>query len=213
MGNGIASRFSVALSRVIDTPAPSADLQCDEDIAEIVQLVNELNQHQDLTVKLNNQSKICNIFKKNKQINLMNKKFESKNLDPQLQEILDKCRLELEALQEQKEEAIDEFLEQHTEERLMAIKKLEKLQKQYLEEIGDEAVKATKIEQNEESLEQTKKEYNDKKNQGLNEIKNKYNLLCQKVNVDTNKFVELIKQNRIQQKQAQECSSPLKQEN
>lgn len=143
MGNGIASRFSVALSRVIDTPAPSADLQCDSDIAEIVQLVNELNQHQDLTVKLNNQSKICNIFKKTKQANLMNKKFESKHLDPQLQEILDKCRLELEALQEQKEEAIDEFLEQHTEERLMAIKKLEKLQKQDLDVIGDEGAKAT----------------------------------------------------------------------
>jgi hypothetical protein len=45
MGNGIASRFSVAMSRVIDTPAPSADLQCDEDIAEIVQLVDELNRH------------------------------------------------------------------------------------------------------------------------------------------------------------------------
>lgn len=64
MGTGIASRFSLALSRVIDTPAPSAELQSDEDIAEIVMLVNELNQHQDLTVKLNNQSKICNIFKK-----------------------------------------------------------------------------------------------------------------------------------------------------
>jgi len=53
MGDGLASRFSLALSRVIENPAPGADLQCEEDINEIVQLVNELNQHQDLTVKLN----------------------------------------------------------------------------------------------------------------------------------------------------------------
>jgi hypothetical protein len=45
MGTGLASRFSIALSRVIDTPAPSAELQSDEDISEIVQLINELNQH------------------------------------------------------------------------------------------------------------------------------------------------------------------------
>jgi len=52
-----------------------------------------------LTVKLNNQSKICNIFKKNGKMSLMNKKIEKQILDPQLQEILDKCRLELEDLQ------------------------------------------------------------------------------------------------------------------
>lgn len=133
MGTGLASRFSLALSRVIDTPAPSAELQSDDDIAEIVQLVNELNQHQDLTVKLNNQSKICNIFKKGHKNSLIQKKLEKKVLDPQIQQILDKCRLELENLQEQKEEAIDEFLEQHTEDRLLRIRRLEKENKAKLE--------------------------------------------------------------------------------
>ena len=43
MGNGLASRFSLALSRVIDTPATSAELQTDDEIDELTQLVNELN--------------------------------------------------------------------------------------------------------------------------------------------------------------------------
>lgn len=94
-----------------------------------MQLVNELNEHKDLTVKLNNQSKICNIFKKNNRQSLAARKLEKQNLDPQLQEILDKCRQELESLQSQKEEEIDNFLEEHTEERLIKVKKMEKQQK------------------------------------------------------------------------------------
>ena len=100
MGDGLASRFSIALSRVIENPAPGADLQCDEDINEIVQLVNELNQHQDLTVKLNSQSKICSIFKKGNKHNLALKKLEKKSVDPEFQGILEKCCRELEVLQE-----------------------------------------------------------------------------------------------------------------
>lgn len=71
-GGGIASRFSLALSRVIDNTAATADgttekveqAQDEDDIQEIVNLITELNQHQDLTVKLSNQSKICSIFSK-----------------------------------------------------------------------------------------------------------------------------------------------------
>ena len=32
---------------------------------DILSLIDELNQHTDLTTKLSNQSKICNIFKQN----------------------------------------------------------------------------------------------------------------------------------------------------
>jgi len=66
MGGGLASRFSLALSKVIDnTTATSAGLishKEDEDMQEIIQLIDELNKHSDLTVKLSNQSKICSIF-------------------------------------------------------------------------------------------------------------------------------------------------------
>ena len=104
MGGGLASRFSLALSRVIDnTTATSAGLishKEDEDMQEIIQLIDELNKHSDLTVKLSNQSKICSIFQKNpnKGQSLMKKKFEQnlKDLDPKIRLILEKCRVDLE---------------------------------------------------------------------------------------------------------------------
>ena len=103
MGGGLASRFSLALSRVIDnTTATSAGLishKEDEDMQEIIQLIDELNKHSDLTVKLSNQSKICSIFQKtNKSQSLMKKKFEQnlKDLDPKIRLILEKCRVDLE---------------------------------------------------------------------------------------------------------------------
>ena len=61
LGGGLASRLSLALSRVIE---PS-QLEGQQEEDEIFQLIDELNNHQDLTVKLNNQSKICSIFSKN----------------------------------------------------------------------------------------------------------------------------------------------------
>ena len=115
MGGGLASRFSLALSRVIDNTAPTTDGQSpgnvlenhdDDDMQEVFQLIEELNKHSDLTVKLSNQSKICSIFTKNlKNQSLTKRKFDQnlKDLDPQIKHILDKCRQDLEELQEQKE--------------------------------------------------------------------------------------------------------------
>ncbi len=37
----------------------------DDDVADLVALIEELNSHPDLTVKLNNQSKICKILESN----------------------------------------------------------------------------------------------------------------------------------------------------
>ena len=106
MGGGLASRFSLALSRVIDsnttTSAGLISNKEDEDMQEIIQLIEELNKHSDLTVKLSNQSKICSIFQKNpnKSQSLMKKKFEQnlKDLDPKIRLILEKCRVDLEQL-------------------------------------------------------------------------------------------------------------------
>ena len=49
LGGGLASRFSLALSKVID-PCQAETGEDDE----IIQLIDELNSHQDLAVKLNN---------------------------------------------------------------------------------------------------------------------------------------------------------------
>ena len=69
MGGGIASRFSLALSKIIDPTTESnitgnTAAQDDDDITEMITLIEELNQHTDLTVKLSNQAKICKIFAK-----------------------------------------------------------------------------------------------------------------------------------------------------
>lgn len=62
-GGGLASKISMALSRVVWNSKNS--LNDDEDVADLIQLIEELNQHSDLTVKLNNQSKICKILETN----------------------------------------------------------------------------------------------------------------------------------------------------
>jgi hypothetical protein len=95
-GGGLASRFSFALSKIIEKDSTLLDSTCeDEDVAEVIQLVEELNQHTELTVKLNNQSKICSIFSKETKNVLLQKKIEQKMLDPQIIEILNKNKSEL----------------------------------------------------------------------------------------------------------------------
>ena len=118
-GGGLASRFTLVLSRVIDNTADSTGPNPDEDdLQELAQIIDELNQHQDLTIKLSNNSKIVSIFtKKSKGNSLMKKKLDSnlEKLDPQILAILKKCKDDLEELQEQKEEASDQFMEEHLE--------------------------------------------------------------------------------------------------
>jgi hypothetical protein len=54
-GGGLASRFSFALSKIIEKDGTLLNEgEEDEEIAEVIQLVEELNQHTELTVKLNN---------------------------------------------------------------------------------------------------------------------------------------------------------------
>ena len=89
-----------------------------------------MNSHQDLTVKLNNQSKLLSIFTKPSkgQTSILKKKIDEnlKNLDPEIKKIIENCKNELEALQDKKEEAIDEFLEEHTEQKILQQKQIEK---------------------------------------------------------------------------------------
>lgn len=63
VGGGLASKISMALSRIVYNRNNS--MNDDDDVADLIQLIEELNQHNDLTVKLNNQSKICKILETN----------------------------------------------------------------------------------------------------------------------------------------------------
>jgi len=97
----LISRFSFALSRVIDNTAATIGGD-DDDVQEIVALIDEMNSHHDLTVKLNNQSKLLSIFTKPvKSSNaLLKKKIDEnlKNLDPEIKNIIQDCKNQLEAL-------------------------------------------------------------------------------------------------------------------
>ena len=110
MGGGLASRFQLALSRVIDPTAESSVTGIStgdgiDDISEIKSLIEEMNQHSDLTVKLSNQAKLCKIFSKSgtnqKNTSLMKRKLEQnlQNLDPEIKKIFNDCKIELETLQ------------------------------------------------------------------------------------------------------------------
>ena len=74
----------------------------------------------------------------------------------------------------------------------MSIKKLERTNKQKYEAITDEEQKQAVLLVNAQVIENAKKDLNDKKIRGLTEIKNKFNIMCQKVNVNANEFVNLI---------------------
>lgn len=131
MGGGIASRFSLALSKIIDPSAESnttgntGDQEDNEEITQMRELIDELNQHTDLTVKLSNQAKICKIFAgtgtSSKNTSLMKRKLEQnlKNVDPEIKQIFNTCKAELQAIQQKKDDAIDEYIDQQTEDKIV----------------------------------------------------------------------------------------------
>jgi len=172
MGGGLASRFQLALSRVVDPTAESnatgttAAQEEVDDIAEIRALIEELNQHSDLTVKLSNQAKLCKIFSKTgtstKNTSLMKRKLEQnlQNLDPEIKKIFNNCRAELETLQQQKEQAVDEFIEQQTENKILQQRKIERKCKKRLADV-DKSIKSLQeenAEQHKEAIEMLKKQ-------------------------------------------------------
>ena len=70
----------------------------DEELSDLVTLIDELNQHSDLTVKLNNQSKICKILETNDDFGLKNQQQtadtneDQKNVDLKVKDIMDSCK-------------------------------------------------------------------------------------------------------------------------
>ena len=67
-GGGLASKISMAISRVVWN-LNNSSMNDDDDVADLINLIEELNSHTDLTVKLNNQSKICKILETNEDFN------------------------------------------------------------------------------------------------------------------------------------------------
>lgn len=94
-------------------------------------LLDELNSHTDLTVKLSNQSKICKILQSSPAIRILPSTDDPSQSDSprtvlgettsegtaRITAMLEACKTELETLYREKETAIDNFLESLTEEK------------------------------------------------------------------------------------------------
>ncbi len=100
----------------------------EEEIKDLLQLIDELNSNADLTVKLNNQSKICKILQQSPDIHLQSIS-ETEPYEPmettsqarlRIKSMLESCKKELEALQAEKDQAVEDFLESLAEEKFMA---------------------------------------------------------------------------------------------
>jgi hypothetical protein len=62
-GGGIASKIGLAMSRIVQS-GQNERLEDDEEIRDLINLIEDLNSHSDLTEKLTNQSKISLFLQK-----------------------------------------------------------------------------------------------------------------------------------------------------
>ncbi len=70
----LASKLNIALSRMgsscANTEEGAGGVE-EEDVSDLIAILEELNQHKDLTVKLNNQSKLCKILQQSPDIRVI----------------------------------------------------------------------------------------------------------------------------------------------
>jgi len=60
VGGGLANKISLCMSRIMN--CSQARQECAEDIEDLIYLVQELNQHTELNVKVSSTKKIQNLF-------------------------------------------------------------------------------------------------------------------------------------------------------
>ena len=134
----------MAISRILANKS-SLD-QTEDDAADLISLIAELNMNSDLAVKLSSTSKIAKILQqvdnpeKNVMAEIKNSKtiklgaFQSKlrlemkslMIDPRVREIMDHCRAQLESIQGAKDCEIEEFMEEHAEGKFKAMQEVKK---------------------------------------------------------------------------------------
>ena len=148
-GGGLATKILGNMSRILSTTMNETD---EDDIGDLMCLIDELNAHTDLTVKLKSQAKILSFINEandgkksdapvvkdyKKEIGRAKNDFgklgfqsklrlEMKSLliDPRVKEIVETQRKKLEDLQHKKDEEVEEFMEEHAETKFKAIQKI-----------------------------------------------------------------------------------------
>jgi hypothetical protein len=105
----------------------------DDEIGDLESLISELNNNEDLTVKLNNQSKICKLLLGNEKDDANGSQEEKtdQKIKQTIREIMDSAKIELQNLKDELEAEKDEYLDSHHEqkfEKIYGIKKRFNLQ-------------------------------------------------------------------------------------
>jgi len=94
-GGGIATKIGAAISRVVWNRGNSTFNE-DDEVQDLIMLIEELNAHQDLAVRLNNQSKLCQLLETNEELNSGRNKKQTpeEEVDPQknVKEIMQQCK-------------------------------------------------------------------------------------------------------------------------
>ena len=193
----IASKINMALSRM-----NCGAYDEDEDVQDLIAILEELNLHTDLTVKLNNQSKLCKILQQSPDIKV-------EQLDQSqraIKGLLEDSKRQLEQLQQDKETAIEEFLEILAEEKFTHNQDIKSKYNKMTTMVKNAANKEEKMAQLEEKrakeIEEMTEDFNRRKREGLAEIKDKFNGLAQKVKIDANQIKEVLKCGKKVPKQA-----------
>lgn len=121
-------------------------IECNDDIDDLVYLVHELNQHSELTVKVSSTKKITKLLEEIgtdevddkasaqgpihvSSVNFrqrMAQEMKGLKVDPSVRQILDTCLQNLVKLQADKDEEIEEFMEEHAEAKFRATQDIKK---------------------------------------------------------------------------------------
>lgn len=107
----------------------------EEEVNDLIQMIEELNAHTDLTVKLSNQSKLCKILELSPPEVVQTSSSRLEDASPEepsdfiavgarVKALLDDCKNQLEKLQSEKEQAIEEFLEHLAEEKFTGLQEI-----------------------------------------------------------------------------------------
>eukprot|EP00347_Sterkiella_histriomuscorum_P022847 403336929 len=221
LGGGIAGRLTSHIQSLIFNSQNVASEIRVEDYNDLINLVEELNKCSDIQVKLSNLIKMCKVLETNDdQFFFENQPIkveavqenQSLDLDPENSQIIaekaqespnrlmEKCRDALQKLVDEKDKEIEEFLEKLSEEKFaknqeikMKYQKMINMLKNSKDPSKEEKIQNYETKKSEE-LEAYQREFNDLKNTGIKQIKDKFNESSLNEKIDSQLYSELLKQ-------------------
>lgn len=219
-GGGIASKIGLAMSRIVQS-GQNERLEDDEEIRDLINLIEDLNSHSDLTEKLTHQSKISLFLQKvgaqsnagqpvkkdyRAQVSDAKQQFgglqsklrlEMKALmfDPQVKEIVDASRNNLEKLHKERDAEMKQFEAEQTKikvEKIAQVEKLFKLKIKLAEKADDSAKMQQVMEQKNAAMDKAGAEFMESKEEEAAKIKAKYDELAKNIKIDSKSLISAL---------------------